>query len=351
MLETPERDEQAARAGLLDGADGVTPRLGGPPGQLGLRKARPEPLAADLVLDGLLGGRARAGVGEESKRSLRLEARQGERQAALAGNGQGDAGVGPVVEQPVAQREVEETALPSVEAHLLQCPKPAGDRDEVGRELDLPWAFSSQAGGRPPRRGRRGFRRLQHLGQRMVARSPRRVQVDDVHASRHVPKPLLGPRQGGSEVGAGRAGKRGLDEADLSQLHAVEQRRRALVDGLGERIAHRGEADDRVPVARDDHHDEPGGLEQRRQGDRQVEAVAEPIGHDLGQRADLLALVLEAGLHGLVRDPPRRERAVAGLGDALHPLRASRLVAIERRRPGPSAQRLRRHAQEVMGHR
>jgi hypothetical protein len=325
VLEEADRDEEGARACLLERGACVAEGLGRALEELVVLEGRAQDAAADLVGDVRRRHVAHGAARLQDERRLVPQRVLEQRDGVVAFREERDAGLVAVVEELVAERQVEESLAPRLEPAFTRRELRLRKRGEAGGLHDLPLVV-----GCGPRVVTARGPALEAFGHGVEAGDARGADVDDEDGIGRLREPAFAGREGGAETG-GRAAEGGrLDHARLAERDAVLEARRAELDRVGEVRVDGGEGDDGVTVAKRDHRPESARLEERCEGHGEVEAVAEAVGEDVGRGADLLAGGLEARLRGDVGDRARRERVVAGFGQALRAFRAAGEIPVER---------------------
>jgi len=210
---------------------------------------------------------------------------------------------GPIVQQAVAQREVQKLAAPSFQAALG----------------DLPGAARSLAGGSSPQGGRRqggGWSRGGlGLGQDEASSGlepdrqgsdpgvPGRLDVHGVFEGLDLAEGLAGHLLGLFKAHPRPAGRRRrVEEGHLAHLGPLAKRKRIVPDRLGQAALLQPDPGEGVPLDQDQHGVQPCLLHGGGHQERQVQAVAHPGFQELVGGPDLLAALLEAGGQAHVGD-------------------------------------------------
>ena len=272
-----------------------------------------------LLLDGgeLVGRQEgdRGAVVHEVVEDRQRGARQDERQPGALG----------VVDQPVAQAEVEQRVLPLLDAHRL-VGAVRGRRRRLGcrrrRAVQgRPVLDDLQDAGLVPRAG----------GQRHDAVAAGPVDVGDAEDPVELAGQPLRVR-GLVQVGAGLAHAReqgGLDQADQPEVDQVDQRRRVGGrGGLGAALL-APVAEEGVAFGQPQQRPDAGLLQGGSEDDDGVQRGADEPGEDVAGRADLLAEVGPARGRLAVADAAPLHGVGERRDDRVDPLRAVR-VAVDR---------------------
>ena len=326
-LQEADGDVQRASSRLLERGTALASELRGALVERGLRHARGQPASGERVFglarsDGLDELRTR----HERQLALFPQAVLEQVQRLVALRQQRYACLLPaVVEQSVAQREIEQPLHPALEVALGSRALRANGRRHLHGAARGP-----ALGAHLPHQSLADAAALEAVGQRVHAREPGGAEVHDV---RRVVGPLREPalaRGEGGREGALRVRQDGrVQHAQLAELHAIEQARHAGLVRFGEVLLFDEETEHGMARAHHEHDVQPCPLEQGRGRAGHVDAIAHALAGNLSDRAQALALLVEAHGPARVVADARRERLAARLRDALHSLRTGGLVTIE----------------------
>ncbi len=203
---------------------------------------------------------------------------------------------GPIVQQAVAQREVQKLAAPSFQAALGDLAGPAG-------------GLASGTSPQGSRRQRGGWSRCGlGLGQDEASSSlepdrqgsdpgvPGRLHVHGVFEGLDLAEGLAGHLLGLFKADPRPAGRRRrVEEGHLAHLGPLAEREGIVPDRLGQAALLQPDPGEGVPLDQDQQGVQPGLLHGSGHQEGQVQAVAHPGLQELVGGPDLLAALLEAG--------------------------------------------------------
>ena len=323
-LQRAERDIERACASLFKRALSITVRLGRALEEFCVVELRAQRAASEFFFARFCGHLAHRAACAKEKSFLVPKDVLEERDCRVAFRNEWYTRGVAVVEQSVAEGEIEQLLFPRFKPRFARSEFRLGQRRQIGGLDDFVivcWWFDG--------RFIVALVARDHFGERMKSRISCGAHVDDHRCRRKSIKPTFADGECFAETLWVAAERSCFDDAHFAECAAIHEASRAFVHGVCEVFIHRGERDRRVLIAEDEHRPKSAGFEERCKRHGEIKAVTESIAKDIRRGANFLACLLKACLQHDVRNRTRCERFVATFGHALHARSISREVAVE----------------------